>query len=188
MDQRKKLCAPAAYVGTVGQVSHFLGIKFTWKFHSDGNLSVSLTQQSFIDTLLASLDICIYGISTYSTPYQPNFHSLRLRYQSLVGSLNWVAHTTRLDLSTVVSLLEHLLWSPYCIFLFLNLYYQCPMQIGTHRMLHNLQSLRSYHCLFLVQCPLFILISQVLSTVYPSIRQLLRAVLWRQRSTPRKNM
>ncbi len=108
MDQRKKLCAPAAYVGTVGQVSHFLGIKFTWKFHSDGNQSVSLTQQSCIDTLLASLDICIYGISTYSTPYQPNFHSLRLRYQSLVGSLNWVAHTTRLDLSTVVSLLEHL--------------------------------------------------------------------------------
>ncbi len=30
---------------------------------------------------------------------------LRLRYQSLVGSLNWLAHTTRPDLSTVVSLL-----------------------------------------------------------------------------------
>jgi hypothetical protein len=30
---------------------------------------------------------------------------LRLNYQSLVGSLNWLAHTTRPDLSTVVSLL-----------------------------------------------------------------------------------
>jgi hypothetical protein len=30
---------------------------------------------------------------------------LRLRYQSLIGSLNWLAHTTRPDLSTVVSLL-----------------------------------------------------------------------------------
>jgi len=30
---------------------------------------------------------------------------LRLRYQSLVGSLNWLAHTTHPDLSTVVSLL-----------------------------------------------------------------------------------
>jgi hypothetical protein len=31
--------------------------------------------------------------------------NLCLRYQSLVGSLNWLAHTTRPDLSTVVSLL-----------------------------------------------------------------------------------
>jgi hypothetical protein len=30
---------------------------------------------------------------------------LRLKYQSLVGSLNWLAHTTRPDLSTAVSLL-----------------------------------------------------------------------------------
>jgi hypothetical protein len=30
---------------------------------------------------------------------------LRLQFQSLVRSLNWLAHTTRLDLSTVVSLL-----------------------------------------------------------------------------------
>jgi len=30
---------------------------------------------------------------------------LRLKYQSLVGSLNWLAHTTRPDLATVVSLL-----------------------------------------------------------------------------------
>ena len=30
--------------------------------------------------------------------------ALRLQYQSLVGSLNWLAHTTRPDLSTVVSL------------------------------------------------------------------------------------
>jgi hypothetical protein len=30
---------------------------------------------------------------------------LRLQFQSLVGSLNWLAHTTRPDLSTVVSLL-----------------------------------------------------------------------------------
>jgi hypothetical protein len=30
---------------------------------------------------------------------------LQLQYQSLVGSLNWLAHTTRPDISTVVSLL-----------------------------------------------------------------------------------
>jgi hypothetical protein len=37
---------------------------------------------------------------------------LRLQYQSLVGSLNWLAHTTRPDLSTVVSLLAQHQSSP----------------------------------------------------------------------------
>ncbi len=31
--------------------------------------------------------------------------ALRLNYQSLEGSFNWLAHTTRPDLSTMVSLL-----------------------------------------------------------------------------------
>jgi len=31
--------------------------------------------------------------------------SLWLAYQSLIGSLNWLAHTTRPDLATIVSLL-----------------------------------------------------------------------------------
>ncbi len=39
-------------VDFMGQVSHFLGIEFTWKSHPNGDLSVSLTQQSFIDTFL----------------------------------------------------------------------------------------------------------------------------------------
>jgi hypothetical protein len=104
----------------MGQVSHFLGIEFAWKHHLDGHLSVSITQQSFIDTLLESLDITIDGQSFYTSPYRANCHidsvpfqemtaidrdRLRLRFQSLVGSLNWLAHTTRPDISTVISLL-----------------------------------------------------------------------------------
>jgi len=38
---------------------------------------------------------------------------LRLQYQSLVGSLNWLAHATRPDLSTVVSLLAQHQSSPF---------------------------------------------------------------------------
>jgi hypothetical protein len=49
------------------------------------------------------------GLSIDSIEYQelPSDQKdlLRLQYQSLVGSLNWLAHTTRPDLSTVVSLL-----------------------------------------------------------------------------------
>jgi len=205
----ESLLSTIGNVDFMGQVSHFLGIEFTWKFHSDGNLSVSLTQQSFIDTLLASLDICIDGISTYSTPYQPNFHidsvpcqimsaserdSLCLRYQSLVGSLNWLANTTRLDLSTVVSLLAQHRSVPsqghYDAALYLTRYLATTQNLGIYftstrasileSFLHfpifqpllsmsnanwgpqdatQSTSLRSYHCLFLVQCPLFILIS-----------------------------
>jgi hypothetical protein len=42
-------------VDFMGKVSLFLGIEFTWTHHSDGNLSVHLTQQSFAESLLDSL-------------------------------------------------------------------------------------------------------------------------------------
>jgi hypothetical protein len=83
-------------------------------------LSVSLTQQSFIDSLLDSLNMSFEGQSSYLSPYRSGLHidsipcqdmspsdrdRLRLQYHSLVGSLNWLAHTTHPDLSTIVSLL-----------------------------------------------------------------------------------
>jgi hypothetical protein len=104
----------------MGQVSLFLGTEFTWTHHADGHLSVTLTQQSFIETLLESLKIEATTTSTFTTPYRSGHpidsiplldmssgarDALRLRYQSLIGSLNWLAHTTRPDLATVVSLL-----------------------------------------------------------------------------------
>jgi hypothetical protein len=107
-------------VDFMGKVTHFLGIEFTWNALPDGHLCVSLTQQSFIESLLDSLGIVVEGISVYTSPYQSGVNidsipcidmdplerdRLRLQYQSLVGSLNWLAHTTRPDISTIVSLL-----------------------------------------------------------------------------------
>jgi hypothetical protein len=107
-------------VDFMGQVTHFLGIEFTWMTLPNGHLNVSLTQQSFIDTLLDNLGIAIDNVSHFSTPYRSGYpvdsvpfiemssserDKLRLKYQSLVGSLNWLAHTTRPDLSTIVSIL-----------------------------------------------------------------------------------
>jgi hypothetical protein len=104
----------------MGQVSHFLGIEFQWKHHDDGNLTVILTQESFAKPLLESLGLAHTSHSTFLTPYRLGLpidfvphedmssterDKLRLQYQSLVGSLNWLAHTTRPDLSMVVSLL-----------------------------------------------------------------------------------
>jgi len=115
-------------VDFMGQVSHFLGIEFTWGKLPNDELCVTLTQQSFIESLLDSLNICINSTSTYSSPYKSGVHidsipdidlvsnerdQLRLKYQSLVGSLNWLAHTTRPDLSTIVSLLAQHKNNPY---------------------------------------------------------------------------
>jgi hypothetical protein len=113
-----------SFIGSVdfmGQVSLFLGTKFTWVEHLDGHLSVSLTQQSFVETLMDSLHIDQPHQSSFLTPYHSDCcidsvphesmlatacDDLCLHYQSLVGSLNWLARTTRPDLSTVVSLLS----------------------------------------------------------------------------------
>jgi len=116
-------------VDFMGQVSHFWGIEFTWKHHSDGNLSVCLTQQSFIETLVDSLGFSQASTSHYTTPYRSGMvidsiphqdmssddqDKLRLNYQSIAGSLNWLAHTTQPDLSTVVSLLAQHQNNPSC--------------------------------------------------------------------------
>jgi hypothetical protein len=107
-------------VDFMGQISHFLGIEFSWTHHPGGHITVNLTQQSFAETLIDSLGFGSLSLSTYISPYRSGLpidsiphedmptierDSLRLQYQLLVGSLNWLAHTTRPDLSTIVSLL-----------------------------------------------------------------------------------
>ncbi len=112
----------------MGQISHFLEIEFTWHHHADGNLSVILTQQSFTENLLELLNYSSDTISTFTTPYRPGLSidsiptiymtssdhdKLHLQYQSLVGSLNWLAHTTCPDITTVVSLLAQHQSNPF---------------------------------------------------------------------------
>ena len=116
----KSLLSTIGNIDFMGKVSHCLGIEFTWKDLPDGHLCVTLTQQSFIESLLDSINVHFDNISSYSSPYRAGIHidsiphqamtsssrdRLCLQYQSLVGSLNWLAHTTRSDLSTIVSLL-----------------------------------------------------------------------------------
>lgn len=118
--QFETLLSSLGEVNFMGQVSHFLGIEFTWHHHPDGNVSVNLTQQSFTESLLESLGISSDTTSTFTTPYCAGISidsipsqslsdmetdKLRLQFQSLVGSLNWLGHTTRPDISMVVSLL-----------------------------------------------------------------------------------
>ena len=53
----------------MGRVSLFLGTEFTWVEHDDGYLTISLTQQSFAETLIESLGLESIEPSTYLTPY-----------------------------------------------------------------------------------------------------------------------
>jgi hypothetical protein len=60
-------------VDFMGLVTHFLGIEFNWCYHSDGNLSVSLTQQSFAETLIDSFGFSSTCVSTFTSPYCSGF-------------------------------------------------------------------------------------------------------------------
>jgi hypothetical protein len=53
----------------MGEVGLFLGTEFTWVEHADDHLSVSLTQQSFTETLLESLTVSRSSQSSFLTPY-----------------------------------------------------------------------------------------------------------------------
>jgi hypothetical protein len=102
----KKFESLLTALGTVdfmGQVTHFLGIEFNWHHLDDGHVSVSLTQQSFIENLLDTLGYSCGKQSTFTTPYQSGISidsitspplspsvqdKLCLQYQYVVGSLS----------------------------------------------------------------------------------------------------
>jgi hypothetical protein len=180
-------------VDFMGQVSHFLGIEFSWKHHSNGHLSVCLTQQSFIDTLLDSLGLSSSSKSTFTSPYRSGLvidaikhqdmpssdrDALCLLYQSLVGSLNWLAHTTRPDLCTVVSLLaqhqSNLSPGHYDAALYAMKY--------TGNTKHSKNFHRYYNFLLPVQCLLSLLIYWVHYIGCPRGKLLLPTVLLKQKS------
>jgi hypothetical protein len=106
---KKKFEEQLSALGSIefmGQVSHFLGIEFTWSHQPDGNLSVTLTQQSFAEMLLENLGCSTSSKSMFTSPYRSGISidsippdeitstehdKLWLQYQSIVGSLNWLA-------------------------------------------------------------------------------------------------
>ena len=104
-----------------GPVSYFLGLKFTPTYHDDGNLSVKLSQEAFIDTLRQQANLDGDDVSEPLTPYR-NGHPIdtiplepdlplaeqqqqNATLQTLVGSLNWLSTSTRPDIAPVTNFL-----------------------------------------------------------------------------------
>jgi len=104
----------------MGQVSHFLGIKFLWNRSPNGSLSVHMSQEAFADHLVDLAELTNSSNSTNITPYQcgkpvdslptnrqdtMSQRNLQTEYRSYVGSLLWISQATRPDLATITNML-----------------------------------------------------------------------------------
>ena len=118
----EKILASQFKISFLGVVNWFLGTHFTWRDHADGHISVHLSQLAFAQNLVERYRQQHSNINSNATPYRsglpidslegysgdmedPSFLRLRALYQSVVGSLNWLATNTRPDLAPVTSFL-----------------------------------------------------------------------------------
>ena len=104
----------------MGQVSHFLGIRFQWRKHDDETISVHMSQEAFIDNLISEAGLQHDSATTKPTPFRSGlpidsikhvplppteFADLKQQIQSYGGSLTWLAQSTRPDLAVVTNIL-----------------------------------------------------------------------------------
>ena len=110
----------------MGDVSHFLGMKFTWS-RTASSLSVHLSQGAFVDNLAFSTGLDPAYKTAPKTSYRSGLpidsipsvemsssdrDKLKLTMQQLMGSLQWLSHCTRPDISTATSILSKYQNSP----------------------------------------------------------------------------
>jgi deoxyuridine 5'-triphosphate nucleotidohydrolase len=103
-----------------GKINYFLGINFNCKRHEDGNVSILLNQEAFVDALVLSTKLDGEAVNIPRTPYRSGYpvdtipqeshteekqHSLNHLLRVLVGSLNWLALSTRPDIATITNIL-----------------------------------------------------------------------------------
>ena len=113
-------------VDFMGDVHHFLGIKFTWTRSGD-TLSAHLSQTAFIDNLAHDLGFDPLSTKHPKTPYRSGLPidsipdetmtssaraRLKLQMQQVMGSLQWLSHCTRPDIATATSILSQYQNSP----------------------------------------------------------------------------
>jgi len=107
-------------VDFMGQVSHFLGLKFQWK-QSENRLRAHISQEAFADTIIEQAGLTHLSVTAHKTPYRSGYPvdsikedtnltesqkmAIQAQYRSLVGSLLWISQGTRPDLATITNML-----------------------------------------------------------------------------------
>ena len=101
-------------------IDYFLGINHIVTQSDDGHVTIKMEQSAFIEALLREHDLHHDHINSTMTPYKSGLPVDKIRhqsyspshqayltkkYQSLVGSLNWLATSTRPDLSPITNIL-----------------------------------------------------------------------------------
>ncbi len=106
----------------MGNVDWFLGTHFQWSC-SDDDVSVHLSQMGFVAHLVKDNNVRTRNIAPDATPYRsglpidacpeskeaddcPALIERKRRYQSVIGSIGWLAQSTRPDLAPTHSFLS----------------------------------------------------------------------------------
>ena len=103
-----------------GRIGYFLGINFSTIQHDNGNISIHLSQEAFIENLVQLAQLDDEAVNTAVTPYRsgypvdaiPTPPSSSSEYaknthlmQVLVGCLTWLSISTRPDIATITNML-----------------------------------------------------------------------------------
>ena len=112
--------AKLTQVDFMGQVSHFLGIRFQWR-QSNSEIQVHLSQQAFTENLINQAGLDNPAVTTNLTPYRSGYPidsikpiktnknekaQLEQELRSYVGSFLWLSQGTRPDIATITNILS----------------------------------------------------------------------------------
>jgi len=107
-------------VDFMGQVSHFLGIKYQWR-KTDNSTKAHMSQETFSDSLINQCGLSDISMKINMTPYRSGFpvdsvrltiniskqkqQELETQYRSMMRSLLWLYQGTCPDLATITNVL-----------------------------------------------------------------------------------
>ena len=102
-------------------MGYFLGINFTCTKHENGDVSILLSQEAFIDSLAALANLTTPNMNYPKSPYWSGFpvdkinsihgnfenqDKMTKTMQHVVGCLNWLSISTRPDIATITNILS----------------------------------------------------------------------------------